>query len=427
MSDIDVSPILENLRSLVLNFNNFDLKHSVLNAQTSGLAKKLDNQYAALIIKRLLRFLLVSGSNTNSSEKELHLTYIKVLASASREQLECYARLPSTSGIVFGASERSLGVNFSLLGNGILDLAIHAETTNFALVPVMLSLRHALELPLTGLRIVFDGPKPMYARVNRETLLLYGSCGQLQGELLIKENTSNISGLRVEKLRQLRNSKISIAIDDVPLLEMFPSEEVATRSAALDIELNVNQVNHFANYLEEGLVLLGDHWSEGYADVIACVQRTMPLASNGTMDPLNLSVHALRGLVATAPRGSYLSAQLLAHESGHNRLSTIIDLFPLILNNENEQFYSPFVKAMRSPYALLHGIFAFTRDLEITRRMRGRVTELPGYSLDKYYVKLRDNLSSALVTARKMRYTRAGTQVLEGCEAAFESFPTLPH
>ena len=131
--------------------------------------------------------------------------------------------------------------------------------------------------------------------------------------------------------------------------------------------------------------------------------------------PHNESSHAFRGLVCTAPRPSYLAAQMLVHEMTHNKMSSILDLFELFKNSESESFYSPFVNAERPLANLFHGVASFLNDVCISEKIHGKVQEFPEAPILKYIRKNLDRIDQALETIQKQAVlTESGQSVLQG-------------
>jgi HEXXH motif-containing protein len=90
-----------------------------------------------------------------------------------------------------------------------------------------------------------------------------------------------------------------------------------------------------------------------------------------------------------------MAAQSLAHETGHNRLSTIIDLFPLCAN-PTHVVVSPVVQANRTLPFVFHGCFAFCQDILLTRRLLPALTDVPTASIEQYLQKTTDKVAAAV-------------------------------
>ena len=172
----------------------------------------------------------------------------------------------------------------------------------------------------------------------------------------------------------------------------------------------------FSQCMNEGAGLIIEHWPQAYQELAGRVQLLAPLCparEHNGLAPHNASVHGFRGLVTSSARPSYLAAQTLLHETGHNRFSSIYDTFRIFLNDEETRAYSPFVKQQRPLYALAHGIFAFLQDLHLSVRLLGKVPQVADLSLERYVDKLRvavrtglDNLhTSARLDARGRELT----------------------
>lgn len=172
--------------------------------------------------------------------------------------------------------------------------------------------------------------------------------------------------------------------------------------------------------LDEGLGLLRSLWWSAWDELDAAMSLVMPLHSEG-LRPHNESIPAFRGLVRTSARPSYLAAQTLVHETGHNRLNSILELEP-ILASDRTVHHSPFVGEERPMLAILHGIFAFTVDAHITARVRGKVAPIDGAPIEPYLERLCDRLAEAHRTLEAHAdLTESGERLRIGLVKAFEA------
>ncbi|MFO0579685.1 MAG: HEXXH motif-containing putative peptide modification protein [Polyangia bacterium] len=118
--------------------------------------------------------------------------------------------------------------------------------------------------------------------------------------------------------------------------------------------------------------LIRANWLEAFRELCLGVSVILPLQSRG-LEPHNESVHAMRGLVASSARAGHRAAQTLVHEAGHNKMSSVLDVFTLFHNRDDELCYSPFVGIPRPMAALFHGVFSFLQDMRVTRRLMPQV------------------------------------------------------
>lgn len=197
-------------------------------------------------------------------------------------------------------------------------------------------------------------------------------------------------------------------------------KNLESRASPLAFRLQDDEFESFRATVATGAGLIKTYWPELWSDLKTDISCVAPLSSFGTI-PHNESVHGFRGFIALSARPSYLGAQSLAHEAGHNKFSTICDIFKLFENEENFAF-SPFVEDDRPLEALGHGIFSFLQDIAITKRLEGAVESLPRHSLDEYYTFTRRKVGLALSLLKETaKLTVRGEEFLHGSELAFNA------
>jgi len=402
-----------------------DLALAVLPRAGCCIGDSLDAGLAKLHLKRLLTIMVQLERIDQGTVSEKAKMYLRILHTASDDLLRKYVTSPCVSGVLYKVrdwtslrqvidGERIL----KMLGNAMLDLVLCSRASFHGKISLRASARGRIELPLCGTTLCISGiaitPELEVVVNDREIDILDQQVTSL-GRLSLDCRANPIpSGVRFEPLTRIANSSITLVRDAADLYELYPQDDSKFQRCLADDETSI-----FVDALN-GLALVRRHWIEGYDEVIDTIHRVLPLESDGTLNPRNESVHELRGLVATTPRPSYLAAQMWMHESGHNRFSTILDLYD-ILPPCGELFFSPFVQRLRPPNALLHGIFSFIRDMEITRRLRGQVDEIPGYSMERYFQKNLEKLRAAMDTVRtQFQPTPMGARLVEGFEHAIQ-------
>jgi len=167
-----------------------------------------------------------------------------------------------------------------------------------------------------------------------------------------------------------------------------------------------------------GAAFVQRYWPEAWDEFRRLISVLAPLEAVG-LRPHNASVHGFRGLITSSPRPSYLAAQTLLHETGHNKFSSIYDLFILFDNEEGNQAYSPFVGTDRPLSAVSHGIFAFLQDVHISLRLRGQVDQIRDLNLDRYIDKRRFAIDTAIGNLKRtVSLAERGRQLMAGFEKA---------
>jgi HEXXH motif-containing protein len=223
----------------------------------------------------------------------------------------------------------------------------------------------------------------------------------------------------VEPLTQTARGELTLVVRHRWFDDFLPRGR-RLRTSPLVEELTRAEHYELIACLDDGLDLVRTHWWEAWDELDAAMDVAMPLHSDG-LRPHNESIPAFRGLVRTSARPSYLAAQTLVHETGHNKLNSILDLLPILASDETVH-HSPFVGADRPMLAILHGIFAFTVDAHVSARLLGMVEPVAGTSIERYLGRLRDRLAEAHRTvAQHADLTVAGERLHAGFVDAFDA------
>jgi HEXXH motif-containing protein len=211
-------------------------------------------------------------------------------------------------------------------------------------------------------------------------------------------------GLRVEPLPRL--------LGQGPHLSPAPTAWVARN--VRDQEVAAADPAAFATFcdaMRSGAETLAAAWPAAWREVADGLRWLLPLPDRG-LDPHNYSVHALRGLVVSSPRRDHRCAQTLVHEGGHNRLSTLLDLFELCADPA-KVVVSPVVGATRPMSFVFHGCFAFAQDVALTERLLPLASPAERPSMARYLDESRAKAGAALdVLEREAEVTPVGAAVL---------------
>ncbi|CAL9638205.1 aKG-HExxH-type peptide beta-hydroxylase [Streptomyces sp. enrichment culture] len=158
--------------------------------------------------------------------------------------------------------------------------------------------------------------------------------------------------------------------------EHLPPTEVLPSVEPVDVA-------RFHDEFTEAAELLRAVWPEAWEETRSCVERLLPMPWAG-LRPHNYSIHAFRGQIVSSPRPALMAAQTLVHETGHNRMSTLIDLMPLCSNPE-DRAVSPVVNADRPLTAVFHGCYSFAREIHLTSLLIDKgVPEVPTTDIRGY-------------------------------------------
>lgn len=186
------------------------------------------------------------------------------------------------------------------------------------------------------------------------------------------------------------------------------------RAGAANFEPTQIEIEEIRTSLFEGLDLLRKFWNEALFEVNNYISKIILLRNfEKKFMPMNYSVHSFRNVVAIAPRPSYFSAQTLIHEAGHNKFSSVFDIYKLY--NDNKIMHSPFVNLKRPIYSIFHGIISFMSDVHISQILLNYVKEYEGYSMIKYInknIELIDLSIDAII--KNVDLTKYGKIFIEG-------------
>ncbi|MFE4670494.1 HEXXH motif-containing putative peptide modification protein [Streptomyces sp. NPDC056716] len=178
------------------------------------------------------------------------------------------------------------------------------------------------------------------------------------------------------KLERIADGPVVVEHPSAWLDEHLPPTEVLPTAAPADVE-------RFRRDFGDAADLLREVWPQVWDEIVACVERLVPMPFAG-LRPHNYSVHAFRGLIVSSPRPAVMAAQTLVHETGHHRMSTIIDLLPLC-TNPTDRAISPVVNADRPLTAVFHGCYSFAREVQLTRMLIERgIPSVPATDMGRY-------------------------------------------
>ncbi|WP_370132024.1 HEXXH motif-containing putative peptide modification protein [Streptacidiphilus sp. EB103A] len=188
-------------------------------------------------------------------------------------------------------------------------------------------------------------------------------------------------------------------------------------SASRPLDLTAEGLVEFAAAIGSGLSTIDRYWPEAATVVRRTAVHLMPVRSQGN-SPFNFTLHEFRGLIMTSGRHTYMAAQTLVHETAHNRFNSILDLYQVTANADEER-YSPFVEVPRPMVNLFHGVFAFLNDVQMAIRCADAFGPADGPPIAPYVDDITDRLSVGLDTLeRHAQVTEQGAQLLDGFRAA---------
>jgi HEXXH motif-containing protein len=416
---VDVAPI----KSLFTTGHQVDLSESVLPVDGGGAPAALDDLVGKRYLKRLL-VLARDRANRSPDAARSVQAVLTGLTGLPHDALLGWCRRPEVTSWVWQA-ERERNAGYHRSPDTLLE---HLAT--FALPEI---LRHGVLEPGVALQVIADGGKlPLLSSARVVTVPV------VTGERL----TACLVDDAVEFRARAAVQRIPVAalLGDEPHGQVKDIARVAgsgplvlSRHSWYDafypkntdqpLALAGQDLYDFEGVVRSGLAVVDRHWAPAGQTVRRVVSQVMPLDDRGNL-PWNNSVHGFRGLILMSPRGSYLGAQTLCHETAHNRFSTIVDLFPLA-ENPDDVVFSPFVAQDRPLTSLLHGIFAFLNDIQMAIRCEPSFRDTAGPAIAPYIDKTFAQLDEALRTLHAtIRPTHQGERLVHGLAGVFEQCST---
>lgn len=208
--------------------------------------------------------------------------------------------------------------------------------------------------------------------------------------------------------------------DDPWYRNYFPCKEGTNEEILFNMDDNEFVV--WSRAMKAGLEIVKDVWVEAYEEILENIFQVMPIRPDG-LNPHNYSIHAFRGIILCAQRPAYMLAQSFVHETGHNKFSTITDIYTLIDNKEEKTFISPFVNKPRTFIPIFHGIFSFLEDLYISKKMLFKVSEVSEGSLERYIKLISGRVEEALgIIKQNAPLTEDGHKLYHSLESMYANY-----
>ena len=173
--------------------------------------------------------------------------------------------------------------------------------------------------------------------------------------------------------------------------------------------------------LGRALRLLRASWEEGFHEVLAHTRLIVPLSERGTV---SFSLPDRPGVSFINVRGKSILdlADDLLHETAHHRLHGLEELQPLVVDDGEPRYHSPWRGSLRPLHGILHAAYTFTyRAHLLGRALRlahaGRIPDLPDRSwiareLAFERGALRHSVGDLEDAGRRGLLTRAGSRLL---------------
>ena len=394
----------------------FELGHLVL-PRRDGLANGLQSHLGRIYLRRFC--LSLSKAWPHLSDEALRssvqatastlfrLEDARLLASMARPEITAFVSTLNEA-LSFGHGARIEAI-VSHLGTLMLPWLRAAGVLEGSAILLMPSRPEALHLTATGQQLLFA----------RHTAGRVWAQKSAAGELRLEDDEGPVPTREVP-LDLLGETLVCLRRD--AWYEAFYPEDERQRSSAVWHDIDDGAWSAFQRTLAAGVELITQNWPEAWAEMKTFVAALLPLHPEG-LSPHNASLQAYRGVIGIAARPTYLAAQSLVHETGHNKLNTVLEIYRLYENSEDELYHSPFVDAERPLSALVHGIFSFLQDLHVTQRLIGRVEQVAHLSMEKYTFDVAARVKQALRTVQhNCQLTQDGQSLVRGFHEALQPF-----
>jgi|GEM_PF-2040463 len=350
---------------------------------TGGAQGRLSALLARRNLRRLLKALALLDSSASAEDQRLYRCCAEALLGQEDAALEVLCTEPElTSWVAVAEASRGTGASMAVQ----LAATLLPELARRGGAPLTLRLAPdadgAFSMRRAGVRLVPDEPVPeLHVRVGQGGWSVVTTDGVREVHA-----GARLPGFQVQAVPRLLGTGPHLLPAPTRWHVQNISNELHTASGP--------EYAAFEEGMTSGAELLRRYWPEAWAHLSQSLRLLLPLRDRGLL-PHNYSIHGFRGLVLSSPRRTYMAAQSLAHETGHNTLSTLIDLFPLCAN-AHLVVVSPVVKANRTLPFVFHGCFAFSQDILLTRKLIPALQDVPTASLEKYLRETTDKVSAAL-------------------------------
>lgn len=399
-----------------------DLSELVMPA--AGASRQLRAMTARVFAKRF--FVAVSnGWALLDEEDRLQIqTISQVVEASDAARLELFLVRPEVTSWILRAAEAATARHIGRFR----DICSYAT---LLFLPLMLALK---SLVTRNLVIRFSGPglvhllpygvvvdlgptqaTSCHAEIDGATLLL--SNGASTSTIDCRDGMQHASGAAtVRSLSSAADGRLLVLDAHLWLSNYLPRGTASRASTSVPVTTEI--VSALQQSVNDGVDLIRSYWPYALEDLFINVGMLSALASEG-LDRHNETIPAFRGLVRTSARPSYLSAQMLVHESAHNRLNSIMDVFDLL--EADLPLWSPFVRSERPATAVLHGAVSFINELELTSRLFSGAPLLRNNSMERYVNRGMANLKDALAALQQLRgWTAAGRTIVDRSTLHFE-------
>ncbi|MBH8608354.1 HEXXH motif-containing putative peptide modification protein [Thermoactinomyces sp. CICC 10521] len=414
--------------------SSFDLKQVVLPGETTAF-----NAFRELVFRVYLkRFLLVCSKGFPMLEtrelKDSTQTLLTLLLQLDPKRLAQAAVRPELTSWIWRAHEAiDFGYGprveeiFSYLGTFFLPFFLQSDLPDLEGESLVLrrSTKDTIQLWPIGKQIHAAKGFASLMRVNFKNRAIQLQNDQETVEVPLEtfwkeEGEMRIGqGMEITRLAVLRNTSAVICAGHDWYENFLPGDSKKDVTGLRQTCSNEERTD-LNRCLDEGIGLVRAFWPEAFAELNEQISCILPLKSKGYL-PYQTTIKAFRGMIATSARPSYLAAQTLVHETGHNKFNSVLDLYHLFENDPGVLFYSPFDDDQRPLTWIFHETFAFLQDIHISGRLLGAVEQIEDLSLERYLRKTSERVEKALDMIRKhARLTAEGERIVAGFEEALQ-------
>ena len=167
----------------------------------------------------------------------------------------------------------------------------------------------------------------------------------------LSTETANWQGLR-RLSAKTRGQRIELVVDDLDPYRAPGVENLGDR-------LDATEVARWQTVLDEAWDLLVREHAAVAEEVATMIRVVTPLRPPPGNHISATSRHAFGAILLSTPPDAVALAVTMAHEVQHAKLSALLDLIPMTVQDDDRLFYAPWREDPRPIYGLLQGAYAF--------------------------------------------------------------------
>jgi uncharacterized protein len=370
----------------------------------------------------LLRGVVMTSAETGHAEAALAERGYNLLGSVERDDPAAVAALirhPSVGAWAFrtmlalrGGPAMS-GATPGRLAAVAAAAAVRAGTTAEIEVPMT---DGQVMLPSLGVATISEESVSADGQGDLATVRVTPAGGKVitpKGALVIPADHRVLSpGWR--PLKALLTEPFELLADDVDPFRMPTAPDLAQPT----------DISSWSPVFQQAWMLLDRHHPDVAADVSALITVIVPRARPAQGQVSSSSPETSGTIAMSAPTGVITLACTLAHEVQHVKLSALLDLVKLTLDDDERRFYAPWREDPRPASGLLQGAYAYLGVTGFWRRQRQLDNRLEAHTQFARWRVAAANATSVLRTSGVL--TAAGQDFVRSMSATLAAWQDEP-